>query len=66
LVPENSSKTKGRLLFYDEIRKLNVPDQTVQDIDIAQHTGRSRNCSWHLGIPAKYSRDNEYLMYGYR
>lgn len=27
--PEHSGKKKGRLLFYDEIRKLNVPDQTV-------------------------------------
>ena len=41
LVPENNGKTKGRLLFYDEIRKLHVPDQTAQDINVAQHTGKS-------------------------
>ena len=65
-VSENSGKTRDHLLFYDEIRKLNVPDQTVQGIDVAQHTGKGLNCSWQLEMPAEYSRDNEYLLYGYR
>jgi hypothetical protein len=51
-IPENSGKTKGRLLFYDEIRKLHVFDQAAQDIDIAQHTGKGLNCSWYLSIAA--------------
>jgi hypothetical protein len=66
---ENSGKTKGLLLFYDEIRKLHVPDRATQGIDVTQLTGESKNRSWRLGrleMPAKYSRDNEYLIYGYR
>lgn len=44
-MPENSGKTKDRLLVYDEMRKLHVSGQTAQDIDVAQHTGKSSNCS---------------------
>ena len=43
-IPETSGKTRGRLLSYDEIRKLHVSDQMAQDIDVAQHTGKSMNC----------------------
>jgi len=63
---ESSGETKGRLLFYHEIRKLHVSDQAEKDIDVAQHTGKGLNCSWQLEMPAEYSRDNEYLLYGYR
>jgi len=65
-IPESSGKTGGRLLFYDEIRKFHVSDQTAQDVDVEQHTGRSMNCLYHFGMLAKYCRDNEYLLYGYR
>ena len=63
---ESSGETKGRLLFYHEIRKLHVSDQAEKDIDVAQHTGKGLTCSWQLEMPAEYSRDNEYLLYGYR
>ena len=65
-IPENIGTRQGRLLFYNEMHKLRVPDRATKGIDIAQLTGESRNCLWHIGIPAKYSRDNEHLMYGYR
>lgn len=61
-----SGKAKDRLLFYDEIRKFHVLDRPAQDIDVAQHIGKSRIYSRHLGTLAEHSRDNEYLLYGYR
>ena len=61
-----SSKAKDRLLFYDEIRKFIVLDQPAQYIDVAQHIGKSTSYSRQLGTLAEHSRDNEYLLYGYR
>lgn len=63
---ENSRRSKGRLLFYDEICKLHVSDQASQDIDVSQHTGEGLNCSWHLTTPSECCRDDDYLLYGYR
>ena len=65
-IPVTSGKAKDRLLFYDEIRKFIVLDQPAQDIDVAQHIGKSRIHSRHHGTLAEHSRDNEYLLYGYR
>jgi hypothetical protein len=65
-IPGTSSKANDRLLFYDEIRKFIVLDQLAQDIDVAQHIGKSRIYSRHQGTLAEHSRDNEYLLYGYR
>lgn len=65
-VSDSNDKAKDRLLFYDEIRKFHVLNQPAQDIDVAQHIGKSRIYSRHLGMLAEHSRDNEYLLYGYR
>ena len=61
-----SGRAKDRLLFYDEIRKFIVLDQPAQDIDVAQHIGKSRIYSRQLGTLTDFPRDNEYLLYGYR
>jgi hypothetical protein len=61
-----SGKAKDHLLFYGEICKLHALDQPAQDIDVAQHIGKSRKSLWHNAMPAKHFRDNEYLLYWYR